>query len=159
MNAPQITLSLQFARGLPDAAVHRRALSRVRARRWLQAALQADAPAQCAFTVRVVDRDEGRTLNQTYRGKDDATNVLTFDYQIEPSLEADLVLCAPVVAAEAAAAQILLHAHYAHLIVHGALHAQGWDHENDEDAQVMELREAEILARLGLPDPYAERSA
>ncbi|HMX11781.1 MAG TPA: rRNA maturation RNase YbeY, partial [Burkholderiaceae bacterium] len=91
-----------------------------------------------------------------YRGKDYATNVLTFDYAREPVVCADLVLCAPVVEAEAAAAGKPLQAHYAHLLVHGALHAQGYDHEDEEaEAERMEAREREILAGLGFADPYA----
>jgi probable rRNA maturation factor len=104
--------------------------------------------------VRIVDADEGQTLNREYRKKDYATNVLTFDYTQEPIVTADLVLCAPVVAKEAKEQKKTLEAHYAHLIVHGTLHAQGWDHELDEDAQVMELRETEIMARLGFKNPY-----
>jgi probable rRNA maturation factor len=148
----QLTLSLQFGK-IPNAAVHREALARHRVKRWVQQALQTDAE----ITVRIVDKDEGQTLNRDYRQKDYATNVLTFDYTQEPVVTADLVLCAPVVEAEAKEQNKDLGAHYAHLIVHGTLHAQGWDHELDEDAQVMELREAEIMARMGLPDPYKEK--
>jgi probable rRNA maturation factor len=104
--------------------------------------------------VRIVDAAEGQALNRDYRQKDYATNVLTFDYSQEPVVTADLVLCAPVVAAEAKEQGKTLEAHYAHLLVHGALHAQGWDHDEDEDAQVMELRESEIMARLGFDNPY-----
>jgi probable rRNA maturation factor len=106
------------------------------------------------ITVRIVDSEEGQTLNREYRKKDYATNVLTFDYTQEPVVTADLVLCAPVVAKEAKEQKKTLEAHYAHLIVHGTLHAQGWDHDEDEDAQVMELRETEIMARLGFNNPY-----
>ncbi len=114
-------------------------------------ALEADAE----ITVRIVDAEEGQALNRDYRHKDYATNVLTFDYATEPLVMADLVLCAPVVAAEAKAMNISLAQHYAHLLVHGTLHAQGWDHETSEaDAVAMEARETEILAGLGWPDPY-----
>jgi probable rRNA maturation factor len=102
-----------------------------------------------------VDEAEGRALNRDYRGKDYATNVLTFDYQRDPVVVADLVLAAPVVEREAAGQRIDLAAHYAHLLVHGALHAQGFDHEAEADAVVMEARETELLRALGLPDPYA----
>ena len=106
--------------------------------------------------MRIVDADEGRALNRDYRHKDYATNVLTFGYGDDTPLSADLVLCAPVVAAEAQQAGKSLQAHYAHLIVHGSLHAQGWDHETSEaDAQEMEARETQILAALGFEDPYA----
>jgi probable rRNA maturation factor len=105
--------------------------------------------------VRVVGEDEGRALNRDYRHKDHATNVLTFDYAREPVVVADLVLCAPVVEREAAAQGKAVEAHYAHLLVHGALHAQGWDHARAPEARRMEAREREILLALGLPDPYA----
>jgi probable rRNA maturation factor len=149
-----LTLSLQFGK-LPDAELHRAALPRHKVARWMRHALASDAE----ITVRVVDASEGQALNREYRKKNYATNVLTFDYTLEPLVTADLVLCAPVVAQEAQDQGKTLQAHYAHLIVHGALHAQGWDHELDEDAQVMELREAEILARLGFENPYGGLSA
>ena len=106
--------------------------------------------------MRIVGEDEGRSLNREFRHKDYATNVLTFDYVQEPEIEADLVLCAPVVAREAAEQGIELAAHYAHLLVHGTLHAQGYDHEDDgPEAACMEARETEVLAGLGFDDPYA----
>ena len=108
------------------------------------------------LTVRIVDADEGRSLNDQYRHKDYATNVLTFDYAQSPVVMADLVLCAPVVAQEAKAQGKTLKAHYTHLLVHGALHAQGWDHEQSTaEAEAMEAQEVLILSRLGLPNPYA----
>ena len=146
---PKLSLSLQFGK-LTDVALHRTALPRHTVTRWLRAALQSDAE----LTVRIVDTAEGRALNRDYRHKDYATNVLTFDYAQEPIVSADLVLCAPVVAQEAKEQHKTLEEHYAHLLIHGALHAQGWDHELDEDAQVMELRESEIMARLGFANPY-----
>lgn len=153
MSLPALTLSLQFV-DLAHAAPHRAALPRHRVTRWLRHALDADVQA-AEITVRVVDSAEGQTLNRDYRGKDYATNVLTFDYAGAPMLAADLVLCAPVVAQEAAAQGKLLAAHYAHLLVHGALHAQGWDHETSTaEAEAMEAREIEILATLGFGDPY-----
>ena len=145
----QLTLSLQFGK-FEDVARHRAALPRHKVARWLRAALQDDAE----LTVRIVDAEEGQALNRDYRKKDYATNVLTFDYTQEPVVTADLVLCAPVVAKEAEEQHKTLEAHYAHLLVHGALHAQDWDHDDDEDAQVMELRESEIMARLGFDNPY-----
>ena len=144
-----LTLSLQFGKHF-DATAHRAALPRHKVARWLRHALQSDAE----ITVRIVDAVEGQALNRDYRKKDYATNVLTFDYTLEPVVTADLVLCAPVVAQEARDQGKTLEAHYAHLLVHGALHAQGWDHDEDEDAQVMELRESEIMARLGFENPY-----
>ena len=151
---PTLALSLQFARRLPDAALHRAALPRHRAARWLRAALD-EALQAAEITVRVVGEDEGRQLNRDFRGKDYATNVLTFDYCHAPVLQADLVLCAPVLARERAALDKPLADHYAHLLVHGALHAQGWDHETSEaDAEAMEAQETRILAALGVPNPY-----
>lgn len=150
MALPSLSLSLQFG-ALEDAAAHRAALPRHKVVRWIRHALDADAE----ITVRIVDAEEGQALNRDYRHKDYATNVLTFDYATEPVVMADLVLCAPVVAREAADLGKPLAEHYAHLLVHGTLHAQGWDHETgEEDAQAMEARETAILARLGEPDPY-----
>ncbi|MDD2536398.1 MAG: rRNA maturation RNase YbeY, partial [Macromonas bipunctata] len=142
---PALSLSLQFAR-FDGVADHRIALPRHKVERWLRHALGADGE----ITVRIVDAEEGQTLNRDYRQKDYATNVLTFDYETDPVVMADLVLCAPVVAREAAEQGKSLQAHYAHLLVHGALHAQGWDHETSEaDAEEMEAREIDILAGLG----------
>ena len=151
MALPALTLSLQFG-DLQDAALHRAALPRHTVARCIRHALDADAE----ITVRIVDAEEGQALNRDYRGKDYATNVLTFDYATEPLVMADLVLCAPVVAREAAELKKPLAEHYAHLLVHGTLHAQGWDHETSEaDAEEMEARETQILRGLGQPDPYA----
>jgi probable rRNA maturation factor len=143
--SPSLALSLQFA----DAS-HRDRLPRHKIVRWLKAALAV--PAE--ITVRIVGAEEGRALNRDYRARDYATNVLTFDYQREPLVVADLVLCAPVVAEEARRQGIALEAHYAHLLVHGALHAQGYDHESEADAAVMEAEESRIVAALGFGDPY-----
>jgi len=142
---PALLLSLQFA----DAR-HRAELPRHRVARWVRAALAR--PGQ--ITVRIVDADEGLALNQSYRQQDHATNVLTFDYEHAPVVVADLVLCAPVVAAEAAALGLTLQAHYAHLLVHGTLHAQGHDHLDDSEAAVMQGLETRILHGLGIADPY-----
>lgn len=150
MALPALSLSLQFAR-FKDAERHRLALPRHSVTRWLRHALAVDGE----ITVRIVDTDEGQQLNREFRGKDYATNVLTFDYAQEPVVMADLVLCAPVVAREAKEQRKTLAAHYAHLLVHGALHAQGWDHETSEaDAEEMEAYETEILAELGIRNPY-----
>jgi probable rRNA maturation factor len=150
MPLPQLSLSLQFS-NLSDPALHRAALPRHKVARWLRHALDADGE----ITVRIVDADEGQALNRDYRQKNYATNVLTFDYAQEPVVMADLVLCAPVVAREAAEQGKTLQAHYTHLLVHGTLHAQGWDHETSEqDAEAMEAREVEILTGLGLQNPY-----
>jgi probable rRNA maturation factor len=150
MSLNTLQLSLQFGE-LSNAALHRAALPRHKVARWIRHALAADAE----ITVRIVDAEEGRALNRDYRQKDYATNVLTFDYTQQPIVTADLVLCAPVVEREAREQGKTLQAHYAHLLVHGTLHAQGWDHETRKaDAEAMEAYEVEILARLGLPNPY-----
>ena len=150
MALKQLQPSLQFG-DIPYAARHRAALPRHGVTRAIRHALDLDAE----ITVRIVGEEEGRELNKSYRHKDYATNVLTFDYAQEPMVMADLVLCAPVVAREAKEQGKTLAAHYAHLLVHGTLHAQGWDHEtSDADAEEMEAREIEILAGLGLKNPY-----
>jgi len=141
-----LRLSLQFA----DVR-HRALLARHRVQRWLRASLSA--PAE--LTVRIVDADEGRALNREYRRRDYATNVLTFDYSHAPLVSADLILCAPVVADEARRQKLTLEAHYAHLLVHGTLHAQGYDHETSErDALEMEALEVLLLGSLGFANPY-----
>ena len=150
MALKQLSLSLQFGE-LKDAARHRAALPRHSVARWIRHALAHDGE----ITVRIVDAEEGQALNRDYRQRDYATNVLTFDYTQEPVVTADLVLCAPVVAKEAKENKKTLQAHYAHLLVHGTLHAQGWDHETGEaDAEAMEAREIEILVGLGIKSPY-----
>ena len=101
-----------------------------------------------------MSRREGRALNRDFRGKDHATNILTFAYPDNESLSGDIVLCAPVIAKEAREQRKPIEAHYAHLVVHGMLHLQGYDHENNNDARVMETREAEIVVKLGYADPY-----
>ena len=141
----QLTLSLQQ----PDAR-HRRWLPRSHVVRWVHAALEFDAQ----LTIRVVDEAEGLALNRSFRKKAYATNVLTFNYALEPILLADIVLCAPVVAQEALDAGINVAAHYAHLVVHGVLHAQGHDHGRAAQAKRMEAREVDILRSLGLHNPY-----
>ena len=118
-------------------------------RRWAKAALLDDAEV----ALRVVDEDEGRALNRDFRGKDYPTNVLTFAYGGEP-LSGDIVLCAPVVAREASEQGKTLEAHYAHLTVHGMLHLQGYEHDDDVDAVTMEAVESFIMRGLGFPDPY-----
>jgi probable rRNA maturation factor len=148
-----LTLSLQFAK-FDDVARHRAALPRHVVTKYLKHALLADVES-AEITVRIVDAEEGQALNASYRKKAYATNVLTFDYAQAPHVAADLVLCAPVIAKEAKDNKKTLAAHYAHLLVHGALHAQGFDHETSEaDADVMEALEVQILADVGVANPY-----
>jgi probable rRNA maturation factor len=143
---PELRLAVQFA--VRDPALP----TRPQVRRWVRAA--CGRPAE--LTVRFVDAEEGRALNRDYRGKDYATNVLSFPYSAEPVVAGDLVLCVPVVLAEAAAQGKDAAAHLAHLVVHGMLHLLGYDHEaGAREARRMEDREREILAGLGYPDPYA----
>jgi probable rRNA maturation factor len=124
-------------------------------RRWATAALEHGVQA----TLRIVDAAEGRVLNRDFRGKDYATNVLTFVYDTEPSFFGDIILCAEVVEREAREQKKALEAHYAHLLVHAMLHLQGYDHETDADAAIMEARETAIVTKLGYADPYQETAA
>ena len=144
-----LSLSVQYAVKPEEAP------TRARFRRWVAAALRKDAE----ITLRLVGEEEGRTLNRDYRGKDYATNVLTFVYDDDfPGedlpLTGDIVLCAPVVAHEAAQQGKSVEAHYAHLTVHGVLHLQGYDHETGEEARIMEALETQIVTKLGYADPY-----
>lgn len=160
--APTLGLSVQYATDAPG-------LPRWRLRRWAQRAIEQvfteeagllDIPRfqRVELTLRLVDDNEGRSLNQTWRERDYATNVLTFEYGIDPDGMAggDIVLCVPVLEREAAEQGKPLLAHAAHLTVHGVLHALGYDHLEEEEAEDMEALETRILASLGIPDPYAE---
>lgn len=152
MSLHQLALSLQFGR-FAEVAAHRAVLPRHKVTRWIRHALATDAE----ITVRIVGAEEGQQLNRDFRKKDYATNVLTFDYTQEPVVTADLVLCAPVVEREAREQNKSLEEHYAHLLVHGALHAQGWDHETSAaDADEMEAYETDIMKELGFADPYVK---
>ena len=124
--------------------------SRPQLRRWVQAALEADAE----LVVRFVGREESRQLNHQYRGKDRSTNVLTFDYAHEPVVQADIVICLPVLQDEAHTQNKPLRNHLAHLVIHGVLHAHGMDHLTDEEAAEMESREIALLHRFRIDDPY-----
>ncbi|PKO51934.1 MAG: rRNA maturation RNase YbeY [Betaproteobacteria bacterium HGW-Betaproteobacteria-20] len=119
-------------------------------RKWVKAAIRVDTEV----TIRIVDEAEGRALNKAYRGKDYATNVLTFPLTEEPHLMGDIVICAPVVVAEALAQHKPLAAHYAHLTVHGVLHLHGYDHETEAQAELMEDLETAIVTKLGYANPY-----
>ena len=133
-------------------------------RGWAAAALAgAGHRRQAELSIRIVDTTEGRAFNRDYRGRDYATNVLSFPAELPPGLRlpllGDLVICAPVVASEAAAQGKPVRDHYAHLTVHGVLHLLGHDHQNEIEAMRMESLETRILARLGIPDPYREQRA
>ena len=145
-----IDLDLQIAGEFPAVP------SAERFRSWVTAALQGKAPVE--LTVRVVDTDESQALNRTYRGKDRATNVLSFAADLPEGIDlpllGDIVICAPVVEREAAEQGKDLEHHWAHLTVHGVLHLLGHDHQNDDDAQEMEAIEIRVLAVLGIPNPY-----
>jgi probable rRNA maturation factor len=153
---PELSLSVQY----PDTRLQE-SVTRPKVRRWVKAALLA--PAE--LTIRFVDEAEGRVLNRDYRNKDYATNVLTFAYSEGEELpddaptQADIILCTDVLQREAAEQGKSLEAHTAHLIVHGVLHAQGYDHEDDEEAAEMEALETDILAALGIADPYRTEAA
>lgn len=149
----KLKLALQNASGAENLP------TRTQIRKWAEAALQADV-ANAEITFRIVDTEEGRTLNRDYRGKDYATNVLTFTFDDDmpdiPGLPllGDIVLCAPVVEREAAEQGITLEAHYCHLVVHGVLHLQGYDHIEEDEAEAMEALETQIVTSLGYDDPY-----
>ena len=145
--APSLSLSVQY--GVESAKIPARA----QFRKWAKAALARSAEV----TIRLVGQREGRNLNRDYRGKDYATNVLTFVYGPAgggENLQGDLVLCAPVVAREAREQRKSLEAHYAHLIIHGMLHLQGYDHESEAEACIMEALESHLVRSMGYPDPY-----
>jgi len=145
-NASKISLSVQYA---TDEKV---TPTRAQFRRWATAALCQEA----SVTLRIVDEKEGHRLNKAYRGKDYATNVLTFVYDESVPLSGDIVLCAPVVKREAHQQHKELMMHYAHLTLHAMLHLQGYDHESEADAAVMEALETKLMVKLRYSDPYQE---
>lgn len=145
-NKPKLSLAVQYASDAPVLP------ERAQWRRWFKAASQCDM----SLALRIVDEAEGRELNKAYRGRDYATNVLTFVYDDTEPLSGDIVICAPVVAREAAEQNKDLLAHYAHLAIHAALHMQGYDHEEDQDAEEMEALETALMLKLRYPDPYLE---
>lgn len=142
---PELEVTFERGEGVGQRLPSRRVM-----KLWMQSALEL--PGE--ITVRFANPEEARELNKTYRGKDYATNVLTFDYAHEPVVRADIVICLDVVEREAREQFKRFHAHLAHLLIHGVLHAQGWDHETDEEAEQMEAREAEIMTQLGFENPY-----
>jgi probable rRNA maturation factor len=142
---PRLALSIQYA--IESGSLPRRR----ELRRWTIAALQRDAE----ITLRFVGKAEGRALNRYYRGRDYPTNVLTFVYDDAPGgLAGDIVLCAPTISREAREQRKTPGAHYAHILVHGVLHLQGYDHQDDAEAESMEALETQILTRLGYDNPY-----
>jgi probable rRNA maturation factor len=146
---PRVSLAVQYAVAparLPTPAM---------LRKWASAAVDREANV----TLRFVGKREGRALNARYRGAAHPTNVLAFVYDASPRIEGDVVLCAPVLREEARAQRKQLADHCAHLVVHGMLHLQGYDHDTDRAARAMEARESAILATLGVPDPHARASA
>ena len=153
MTKGPVQLDVSVSYGLPRAGLP----SAVSFRRWAAAAAQGRI-RRADLAIRLVDTKEGKALNRHYRGKDYATNVLSFPADLPAGvtlpLLGDLVICAPVVAREAAEQGKPLLAHYAHLTIHGVLHLLGLDHEDEREAEAMEQMEREILAGLGLPDPY-----
>ncbi|ULU25046.1 rRNA maturation RNase YbeY [Dyella terrae] len=152
MSAP-LTLSVGYAasrKGVPTSASFRQ---------WVEAALRgAKRRKATELSIRIVDAKEGRTLNRDYRGKDYATNVLSFPVELPPGVKSpligDLVICAPVVAKEATEQGKLARNHWAHMTVHGVLHLLGYDHIEDDEAEAMEALETRVLAGLGIDDPY-----
>jgi probable rRNA maturation factor len=162
MTRGPVRLDVSVGYALPRAGLP----AAVSFRRWVAAALDGRI-READLAIRIVDAKEGRALNRHYRGKDYATNVLSFPAEVAEGVKlpkgvkmpllGDLVLCAPVIAREAREQGKPLNAHYAHLTVHGALHLLGWDHEDECDAECMEKLEREILAGLGIDDPYLER--
>ncbi|WP_445146227.1 rRNA maturation RNase YbeY [Dyella sp. Tek66A03] len=153
MSGPTLTLSVGYAAprlGIPAAASFRR---------WVEAALRgAKRRKATELSIRIVDTDEGRMLNREYRGKDYATNVLSFPVELPPGvtlpLIGDLAICAPVVAREATEQGKAARDHWAHMTIHGVLHLLGYDHIQDAEAEAMEALETRILAGLGIADPY-----
>ena len=141
---PTINLAVQYASTQTNLP------TRAQFRRWAKAAVRVD----CEVVIRITDEAEARVLNNSYRGKDYATNVLTFPLTEEPYLMGDIIICAPVVAAEALAQNKSLEAHYAHLTVHGILHLHGYDHEIEAQAELMESLETAIITKLGYANPY-----
>ena len=141
---PKLSIAIQIASNQINVP------TRAQFRKWAKATIRVDTEV----TIRIVDEAEGRELNKMYRAKDYATNVLTFPLTEEPHLMGDIIICAPVVAAEALAQNKPLEAHYAHLTVHGVLHLHGYDHEIEAQAELMESLETAIVCKLGYADPY-----
>lgn len=141
----KLTLTVQYISKLPEVP------NRHQFREWVKVALTESAE----IVVRIVDQEEGQSLNQRFRGKPYPTNVLTFTYDDSLPLAGDIVLCAPVVISEAQEQHKSIEAHYAHLTIHGVLHLQGYDHETESEAAIMEQIESRLMIQIGYPDPYS----
>jgi probable rRNA maturation factor len=149
--APKLVIEIQFASPSIETKVGAIA-SLALIKKWVKEATQFDG----SMTLRFVNQAEGKTLNFAFRAKDKATNVLTFPYELtKKTLAADIIFCLPIIQKEASEQGKTLKAHLAHLIIHGCLHAQGLDHENDKEAKRMENREIVLLKTLGFANPYA----
>lgn len=154
---PSVELDLGVSYGLPRTGLP----APLSFRRWAEAALEGRV-RRADLAIRIVDEREGRALNRHYRGRDKATNVLSFPAELPAGVKlklpvlGDIVLCAPVIAREAKAQGKPLAAHYAHLTVHGVLHLLGCDHDDPREAEAMERIERDILAGIGMPDPYRD---
>jgi probable rRNA maturation factor len=144
LTVPKLSFAVQYASSVASLP------TRAQLRRYFRVAMQRDA----SITLRIVDETEGRALNRNYRGKDYATNVLTFVYDDADVLSGDVVICASVVEREAVEQRKAVLAHYAHLVIHAALHLQGYDHEQEADAMEMESLESALMLKLRYPDPY-----
>lgn len=142
----RLSLAVQLGEGVRELPV-----ARARLRRWVASALEADA----TLTLRFVAEREARELNRSYRRRDYAPNVLTFLYEPQPGIRADIAICMPVVRREAREQRKTVEDHLAHLVVHGVLHAGGYDHEAPDEASRMQARESELLARFRVADPWA----
>ena len=149
---PKVTL--EFVRADAVDGVKKRLPTHTEMRTWIEKASER----KLALLIRFVNEAESQKLNFQYRKKRRPTNVLTFDYVHEPVAEADIVVCTPVIVKEAKEQSKSFRAHLAHMLIHATLHAQGWDHATDTEAEAMEAKETQIMKKLGFPDPYSDRA-
>jgi probable rRNA maturation factor len=151
MNTILQAIEVQMASAVPDLPDETQML------RWADAVCRRFGTSGHEVCIRVVDAEEGRNLNRQYRGADKPTNVLSFAAEVDaPDIEVlgDIVICAPVVLSEAAAQGKTVTDHFAHMVIHGMCHLHGYDHEHEEEAQIMESLEVELLAGFGVANPY-----